>query len=155
MFMRVNCITLLALALGVFVPAGEAASGRILKVLPHYLDREGRVALSPSLFERDAYQAQLRQHREQCSGLRFDVHWKARQAASAELMLRLELLTTKTTKDRPLVLEGPAKARTAWRRWTSLSLTGSAFHEAGDLIAWRVTLWHGHQLLAEQKSFLW
>ena len=45
------------------LPAGraaEAATGRVLKVLPFYLDAQGRDALSPSLFDRDAYQAQLR-----------------------------------------------------------------------------------------------
>ncbi len=135
--------------------AGEAPTGRVLKVLPHYMDAAGRVALSPSLLERDAYQAHLRRNRAECFGLRFDIQWKARHAKGAKLILRAELLTTRTTKDKPLVLEHPVKAPTGWSRWTSHSLTGDAYREAGDLIAWRVTLWAGNQLLGEQKSFLW
>src|SRR5437899_2397501 len=34
-----------------------AATGRIIKVLPHLLDLQGHHALSPSLYDRDAYQA--------------------------------------------------------------------------------------------------
>src|SRR6266567_3807500 len=59
----------------------EAASGRIIKVLPHLLDRGGRHTLSPSLYERDAYQAFLRKNPGQCSGLRFDIQWKANRVA--------------------------------------------------------------------------
>ncbi len=36
-------------------PAAGAASARIAKVLPQLLDLEGRHALSPSLYDRDAY----------------------------------------------------------------------------------------------------
>ena len=49
-------------------------------MLPHYLDKEGRHTLSPSLYERDAYQAILRQNPEKRGGMRFDVQWKARGA---------------------------------------------------------------------------
>ena len=71
-----------------------ASSGKVLKVLPHYLDLQGRHAVSPSLYERDAYQADLRRHPERISGLRFDIHWQASHATSAPLRLRAELLTT-------------------------------------------------------------
>ena len=50
--------------------AVQAVAGKVIKVLPEYLDREGRHALSPSLFDRDAYQAQLRWHAEERSGVR-------------------------------------------------------------------------------------
>ena len=46
------------------VAAGSGGSGRILKVLPHLLDGKGHHTLSPSLLERDAYQAELRLHPE-------------------------------------------------------------------------------------------
>ena len=41
-----------------------ASTGRVFKVLPHFLDTNGVHTLSPSLYERDAYQAHLRQHPE-------------------------------------------------------------------------------------------
>jgi hypothetical protein len=154
-FLRVTCVLAVAVALGICAPGCQAASGRIIKVLPFYLDRQGRVALSPSLFERDAYQAQLRLTPAECSGLRFDVEWKAKQAAKAQLTLRAEVLTAKTPKSQPMTVEQPVRAGRSWRRWTSLRLSGLAFREAAELIAWRVTLWDADRLVAEQKSFLW
>src|SRR5258705_13546151 len=56
----------------------SAATGRIIKVLPHFLDLKGRHSLSPSLYDRDAYQARLRDHREERSGMRFDIEWKSK-----------------------------------------------------------------------------
>lgn len=42
--------------------ASETVSGRVIKVLPLFLDTNGVDAISPSLFDRDAYQAELRKH---------------------------------------------------------------------------------------------
>src|SRR5881394_1100616 len=73
------------------VGSAEAASGRVIKVLPQFLDLKGRHALSPSLYDRDAYQAYLRQHTEKVSGMRFAIQWKATGAHAASLKLRVEL----------------------------------------------------------------
>ncbi len=144
-----------AVALAVALTSATAATGRIIKVLPQRLDLQGRHALSPSLFERDAYQAVLRHNPEMCSGMRYAVQWRAKGAKGAALKLRAELFTTKTTRNKPLVIEQPVKAKSSWSRWTSLTLQGDAFKQAGDVIAWRISLWEGDTLLAEQKSFLW
>ncbi len=56
--------------------AGDTATGRVVKVLPFFLDLNGQKALSPSLYDRDAYQAYLRRHADQRSAIRFDVLWK-------------------------------------------------------------------------------
>jgi len=146
---------LLALCLTSAGLTALAGPARIIKVLPHHLDQAGRASLSPSLYERDAYQAHLRRNPSLCSGLRFDVQWKARPSVAANLKLRLELLTRTRPKRQPLVLEKPVVAKTRWSRWTALSLTGEAFRQAGDIIAWRASLWDGERPLAEQKSFLW
>src|SRR5947207_2141102 len=132
---------------------GEAATGRIIKVLPHLLDREGRHALSPSLYERDAYQAFLRKNPDQCSGLRFDVQCKAKAADWSRLRLRMEVRGSKEAK--PLVLEQPVRRNPRYHRWSSLTLDGASYQKAGELIAWRATLWEGDKMLAQQKSFLW
>src|SRR5437867_11725609 len=71
--------------------SAHAGTGRVMKVLPHFLDLKGRHALSPSLYDRDAYQAYLREHPEQRSAIRFDVQWKLKSAAYSPLKLRLEL----------------------------------------------------------------
>src|ERR1039457_4935033 len=71
------------------VPA--AKSGRVVKVLPLFLDLQGHDAKSPSLFDRDAYQAFLRQHTNEISAIRFDVLWKASNLKDAKLKLRAEL----------------------------------------------------------------
>src|SRR2546425_9231499 len=95
--MRWHKCFLLLLALWCSVASAVAAPAKVIKVLPHYLDREGRHALSPSLYDRDAYQAVLRRNPEQRSAIRFDIQWRARAASSDNLKLRLELRGTKTT----------------------------------------------------------
>src|SRR5688500_13165598 len=70
-------------ALLLFVVHGWAdspAPSRIHKVLHHLVDSRGRIALAPSLFERDAYQVHLRERPELIAGSRFDVHYKARRS---------------------------------------------------------------------------
>lgn len=143
------------LAFSALVASAADTTGRIIKVLPQYMDKNGRVSLSPSLFERDAYQAHLRSRASECAGLRFSIQWKARNASRSSLKLKTELITMRHPKTSPLIIETPVKARFGWSRWTSQSLMGEAFREAGELIAWRVSLWAGDKLLAEQKSFLW
>ena len=133
----------------------HAASARILKVLPQYLDLEGRHALSPSLYERDAYQAYLRQHPEQRSALRFDINWKAKHLSHERLLLRVDLRTSERNSTQPIVLEKNVRPARFFSTWSSVPLEGEDFGEMGRLIAWRVTLWRGNELLAEQKSFLW
>ena len=133
-----------------------AATGRVAKVLPHFLDLKGRHSLSPSLYDRDAYQSQLRQHPEQRSALRFDVLWRAR-GANARLKLRAELRGTASgnlPREQTLETEiTPGNGSVS--RWTSLKLAGAEYKEFGEVTAWRVTLWDGEQLVGEQKSFLW
>ena len=133
-----------------------AASGRVIKILPLYLDLKGRQSLSPSLYERDAYQAELRQHPEKQSGIRFDVQWKAKNAAHAQLRLRLELRGAKTdASPSRTTLELPVQQTGVFSHWTGMTLSGGDFRQFGELVAWRVTLWDGDALLGEQKSFLW
>ena len=136
--------------------SASAATGRVVKVLPHYLDLKGRHSLSPSLYDRDAYQAQLRQHPEQRSALRFDVHWRA-SGANGKLKLRAELRgTAQGNLPRETKLETKLEPKkTAVSRWTSLTLAGEDYKNFGEVTAWRVTLWEGDQLVGEQKSFLW
>ena len=134
-----------------------AATGRVLKVLPHYLDLKGRHSLSPSLFDRDAYQAQLRQHPEQRSALRFDVLWRARTSTSGKLKLRAELRgIARGELPREATLESEVEAKASGTSlWSALRLEGENYKNLGEVTAWRVTLWDGEQLVGEQKSFLW
>lgn len=131
-----------------------AAESRIVKVLPHFLDQQGRHALSPSLYERDAYQAQLRKHPEQISALRFDIHWRAARTAGSHPVLRLELRTATHQGKDVLVLEAPLPSKGS-RGWTPLNLDANAYRDAGEIQAWRATLQDGGKVLAESKSFLW
>jgi len=144
---------LLLLALMAPAAAATAASARIVKVLPHLLDLKGRHSLSPSLYERDAYQAFLRGNPDKCSALRFDVKWKAQFVASTALKLRIEIRGSKEAK--PFVVEQPIEPKPWYNRWTYLNLDGESYKKAGEIIAWRATLWDGDKLLTEQKSFLW
>ncbi|MHC1763026.1 MAG: hypothetical protein AB9869_01785 [Verrucomicrobiia bacterium] len=140
-----------------FCSAGALAadSARILKVLPHYLDEKGRHSLSPSLYERDAYQALLRNNPEKRTALQFDVNWKARGSKKDQLLLKLELRSSGRDLSDPLVLERTVRPPRMLSAWSSLRLQGDAYRNFGQMIAWRATLWRGEEMIAELKSFLW
>ena len=52
--------------------AADAVTGRVIKLLPLLLDKQGQDSTSPSLFDRDAYQAHLRENPTNVFGVRFD-----------------------------------------------------------------------------------
>jgi hypothetical protein len=129
--------------------------GRVIKVLPFLVDTNGAIALSPSLFDRDAYQFYLLQHTNEVSGMRFDVQWKAKHAEGLTLKLRLELRgVTQGGMPTEKVLEETVESK-IFHHWTSLTLSSADYKSFGVLSAWRASLWNGDQLLGEQKSFLW
>ena len=144
----------LILALPTVCQATATASGRISKVLPLYLDQRGHDALSPSLFDRDAYQARLRSGLEVPSGVRFDVLWTGKTAGTG-LKLQVEVRGVDSQGlPRQVLVEKEVKSN-YFSHWTSLTLSGEPFKNIGSLVAWRVTLWSDNQLVNEQKSFLW
>jgi hypothetical protein len=151
-FLILLCVCCLA---GVTARA-KAATGRVIKVLPQSVDLQGRRSLSPSLYDRDAYQAMLLAHPDRCSGLSFIIQWKAHGGVYAPLKMRVEMMGT-STGDLPtrMVLEKEVKKTGWWSHWTSLQLDGTAYRELGKVTAWRVTLWEGDELRGEQRSFLW
>jgi hypothetical protein len=137
-----------------FGSVAEAAEGRVLKVLPQFLDQQGRQALTPSLYDRDAYQAFLRRNPGKRSGLRFAVQWKAQ--ASEHLKLRVEMRgVTQSDLPRETTIDQPVQQHHWFSHWAYLALRDDAYKNFGEVTAWRVTLWDGDQLLSEQKSFLW
>ena len=135
--------------------AAQATGGRVYKVLPQFLDEKGRQSLTPSLYDRDAYQAYLRRNPAKRTALQFAVQWKA-AAKSDHLKLRVEMRGVApgdVLNQTNLVL--PVQQRYWFSHWATLTLAGDAYKNFGELTAWRATLWDGDQLLDEQKSFLW
>lgn len=133
-----------------------AVTGRIIKVLPQYLDKAGRHALSPSLFERDAYQARLQRHPELRDGLRFAVQWKVKGKPAEPLKLRVEIRgVTAENTPHELVFEQTVRRKRWFAQWSYPCIRGDNYKRLGEMRAWRVTLWAGDTLLAEQRSFLW
>ncbi|MFM8469303.1 MAG: hypothetical protein ACKODH_04940 [Limisphaerales bacterium] len=144
---------LVAVLLFLSAAVAHAGDGKVLKVLPHFLDRDGKHSLSPSLFERDAYQAHLRKHPEEISALRFDVNWSA-AGKPANLRLRVEARGSKAAAETKVV-EATVKPGWSGSAWAGLTLDKDASQQLGGVAAWRITLWDGETMLAEQKSFLW
>jgi len=150
---RFLTILLLLAVLPVFADGVE--KGRIVKMLPLLLDLKGHAAVSPSLYDRDAYQVYLRRHPGEISGIRFDFLWQVANPSATNYQLRVEL--------RGIAADGkPTRATLKqdavpplFRRWDSMTLDGADYKNFGALIAWRATLWRGDQLLGEEKSFLW
>ena len=144
----------IALLLAV-APATFAGQGRVIKVLPLYLDENGRDSLHPSLYERDAYQAILRAHSDQRFALRFAVQWKAKDVDWSKTRLVVE---TRGVKENTIVsrsIEYPLHKGGFFSKWANVDISGKNFGTMGELAAWRVTLWEGDNKLGEQKSFLW
>lgn len=152
--MFVRAIKMLALIIVVALcNQVEAGEGRIKKVLPQLIDSKGRNSLSPSLYERDAYQAVLRKTPEQCAGLSFNIQWTG--SRSANLVLRVEMRGGREGAMHTAKLEMPVQKKGFFSNWSSLVLRDEAYKNFGDLIAWRATLWNRDQMVSEQKSFLW
>jgi hypothetical protein len=153
--MKLSRLAGLAIALGLSLGELHAASGHIIKTLPHFLDLDGKHTLHPSLFARDTYQLQLKNHPELCSGMRFDVQWKARKLKSDKVMVKLELRGFKSPPRQSMTLSTLIDPPAFMSRWTSLAIAGQEFKELGGILAWRITLWDGEEQFAEQTSFLW
>jgi len=153
---RVFCGLALCSLLLAALPA-TSATGRVIKVLPEFLDLQWRSSLAPSLYERDAYQAMLREHPERRAGIRFYVQWKTKGPAWEPLKLRIELSgIAKGALPQSLVLEEPLEnSGSRFAHWASAGLEGLTYKEFGGVTAWHVGLWEGKRLLSEQKSFLW
>jgi hypothetical protein len=153
--MRRLFVTLLLLGSLAGALAADTATGRVVKVLPLLLDSRGRESISPSLYDRDAYQVYLRQPTNEVSGIRFDILWKAAHAGDAKLKLRVELRGGGTNGLPCQTALEQTVTPGYFRRWTSLTLSGTNYASFGKLTAWRASLWSDDRLLGEQKSFLW
>jgi hypothetical protein len=138
---------------GCAVDAAATKPVRLVKVLPNFVDHQDRVALSPSLYERDAYQYHLRTHHEERGGLLFEVQWKSKEVVS--LTLKVEMRGNRGKNQTTAVIEQAVRTRGWLSTWSRVALKGDAYTQFGELSAWRATLWDGDKLLAEQKSFLW
>jgi len=153
--MRALSILLALLGLVTVTQAAEPVTGRVIKVLPFLLDQQGRNAKSPSLFDRDAYQAYLREHTNEVSAIRFDVLWTATKAPDEKLKVALELRGIGTNSVPKLQTLETNVVAGNYRQWTDIPLAGADYKDFGTVVAWRVTLWNDSQMLGEQKSFLW
>ncbi len=132
-----------------------AGEGKVCKVLPQFLDKKGRQSLSPSLYERDAYQAYLRRQPQLRAALRLVVLWKAKGVDGEKTKLRAELRGLLTNTLQTVTLEKPVKKSGLFGHWDEFNISGDEFKKFGELVAWRVTLWEGDRQLSEQESFLW
>jgi hypothetical protein len=139
----------------------SAAEARIIKVLPFYLDHKGRNSVSPSLYDRDAYQAYLRDNPELQSGMRYAVQWKAKGKPARPFLLRLEMRgIVQGSLPRTIVIERLVRPGSWFTNWDDLLLVDEDYARFGKVTAWRATLWERGKfeddtLLSEQKSFLW
>jgi hypothetical protein len=134
----------------------HAAEGKVYKVLPQFLDLKGRASLSPSLYDRDAYQDKLRRKPAERSGYCFQIQWKAKVPETEPLKLKVEIRgIAEGDVPKEITLELPVRQRHWYSHWAKITLGGNDYKTFGEVTAWRVTLWDGDQLLSEQKSFLW
>jgi hypothetical protein len=149
-------LLIMGMGLVAFVMPVRAAEGRVIKVLPVFLDTNGQYTVSPSLYDRDAYQAFLRLHPAKRVGLRFQVNWTAHGAGSDSLKLQVELRgVAEGNLPKQRILEETVRRHGWFSQWTGLTLGGPEYKDFGEVTAWRARLWDGDKLLGEQQSFLW
>jgi hypothetical protein len=123
--------------------ASTAGTGLVYKVLPQYLDEKGLPSQSPSLYDRDAYQAYLRKNPEKITGMRFAVEWKA-ASATDQLKLRVEMRgVARGDLPKEKVLELPVENSGWSAHWAMPKIEGADYKEFGEVTAWRVSLWDG------------
>jgi hypothetical protein len=138
-----------------FAFVAGAGEGKVIKVLPQFLDKEGRHALSPSLYERDAYQFILRRSPTKQAALRLAVQWKAKNVDWSKLTLHAEMRGLTNDILHSITLEQSVHKTGHYSNWSEVKIEGEKFHEFGRLVAWRVSLWEGDRQLGQLQSFLW
>ncbi len=131
----------------------QATEGRVMKVLPHLIDSAGRHTLSPSLYERDAYQSLLQSDPTRVRSLRFDVLWKISNPVPPKLTLRIEMRGGSDAK--PQVINRSVKRGFFGRRWSHIQLSEADYKALGKLSGWRVSLVTEASEVASMSSFLW
>ena len=147
---------LFALAVSLLcAPLLHASEGSVVKVLPQLLDAQGRHTLSPSLYERDAYQFHLRKNPKFRAGVRLVVQWKAKDVDWKNLKLRAEMRCLLEDNIRTVTMEEPAVKNGHYSSWAEFRIEGPDYVAFGQLVAWRVTLWEGDRELGKLESFLW
>lgn len=152
-----SLLKLLACLLCMFLFAFESEAGsiKIFKVLPHYLDLEGRHTLSPSLFERDRYQSLLRTQPEKCSTIRFDIQWRNTLRSSENLTLMVEVRPSKQGEKTISFTEKLPSRKSIWSKWCKVKIPEEMFKEIENVGAWKVTIRDGEEVLKEYPSFMW
>lgn len=139
----------------------NAESLKINKVLLHLLDKNGKHAKDPSLFERDRYQAVLRSDPTNCSTLRFDILWKNALSKSKETSIVGELVMVveirgSLSSDAPIVhQERVPNKRSLFSHWLKIKLPEEDFQKIGTVQAWRVYLRDDEKTITEYRSFMW
>ena len=154
--MPVHLVILIALFAGLTAQANEKAPVTITKTLRHWLDLEGRHTTSPSLLDRDAYQAHLRDHPEEVSTLRFDLQLRFRTRDRSGYRIQVEIRHGSGSLIEIFSTETALKPRGKRRSfWNQIPISKKDYQALGDIIAWRVTVWEGPTPVARDESFLW
>jgi hypothetical protein len=136
-------------------PVVRAGEGTVVKVLPQLLDLHGRHALSPSLYERDAYQFQLRKNPKLRGGARLAVQWKAKNADWTKLKLRAEMRCLLGDSLHTVTMVEPAVKSGHFSSWSEFRIEGADYKNFGQIVAWRVTLLEADHEIGQLQSFLW
>ena len=101
------------------------------------------------------YQYALRHDPNRQTGARFHIKWKSpKRAERIRLVLELQGLST-TNESTRATLTANQPDMDGWAEWTTVDITGEQFKKLGEIMAWRVTLYSGDRVMAEQPSANW
>lgn len=143
-----------------------AAGRHLKKVLFFWLDKDGQYSQHPSMFERDAYQAYLRENPEEIHGLKVAILLSGSKGKleSSELELKIQGPPGPEIKE-PLEfrLELADQVDRKLRRWVYWDID-PVNAEASDgslkllpeaIVSWRLTLLDEDQPVDRLQSYLW
>tara|TARA_Y100000588_G_scaffold315337_1_gene343362 strand:+ start:253 stop:687 length:435 start_codon:yes stop_codon:yes gene_type:complete len=122
----------------------------LIKVLPHYLDKEGQHSDGPTLLHRDSHQNRLIKNPELVHSIRYDVQW----FGEGEVTLRLELRSGKRDSN-PIIKKRTLSAGLGFNHWSSIDISPEIYREFGQPYSWQVSLWRDKKMLDKRESFLW
>src|SRR5690606_17207854 len=105
---------------------------------------------SPSLFDRDAYQADLKASPDLIHGLQLNIQWRPERGAGTYI-LKTELRGTAGQ----LAIDREVSGKGRFSSWEEVKLSEDQHKTLGQLRAWRVSLWQDDRVIGEQTSFLW
>lgn len=130
----------------------------VRKVNYDLLDKEGYpTAEVGNMREKAVYQKKLRSGKELADALRFHVFWEVPSEGADDFIVKVEARGVHSVTDEETYATMTKKYPAIESRsgWADLTIKPVDYKFFGDLMAWKVTLLCGDEIVATRHSFTW